>query len=346
MTTPGLGSELQEFLRATAPADLADTLAAAAATSRAVATHIRRGPIAGALGAAVGVNTDGDTQKALDLFADASFEKGLSDCSVRAFASEEREDIAQLSPGGKFLVAVDPLDGSSNIDINMTIGTVVSVLDAPAAGEAKAADFLKPGHAQRAAAVVLYGPQTSFIFTTGSGTHIATLDPASSLFYVTNQHASVPEGRNEFAINMSNSRHWPDPVKAYVDDLLMGVEGPRNKDFNMRWVASMVADVVRVLVRGGVYLYPDDARPGYGKGRLHLLYEANPVAFLIEQAGGLAIDGINRILDIEYDDVHARTPLIFGSTDKVELVRTYFLDGHRSAARAPLFNRRGLWRAS
>jgi len=162
---------------------------------------------------------------------------------------------------------------------------------------------------------------------------------------VTHQHVTVPEGKNEFAINMSNSRHWPDPIKAYVDDLLMGAEGPRNKDFNMRWVASMVADVKRVLVRGGVYLYPDDARPGYGKGRLHLLYEANPVAFLIEQAGGLAIDGVNRILDIEYDDVHARTPLIFGSTEKVENIRNYYLDGHRSAARAPLFGRRGLWRA-
>jgi fructose-1,6-bisphosphatase len=268
------------------------------------------------------------------------------DCSVRALASEERDDVTQISPDGKFLVAVDPLDGSSNIDINLTIGTVVSVLEAPATGEASAKDFLKPGHAQRAAAVVLYGPQTSFVFTTGAGTHIATLDPTSSLYYVTHQHVSIPEGKNEFAINMSNSRHWPEPIKAYVDDLLMGAEGPRNKDFNMRWVASMVADVKRVLVRGGVYLYPDDARPGYGKGRLHLLYEANPVAFIIEQAGGLAIDGVNRIMDIEYDDVHARTPLIFGSTEKVEIIRTYFLDGHRSAARAPLFGKRGLWRAS
>jgi fructose-1,6-bisphosphatase I len=344
MTTPGLGSELHEFLRATAPAELADVLAAVAATSRSVSGYIRRGPISGALGASVGVNSDGDTQKALDLFADDAFEKGLKDCSVRALASEERDDITQLSLDGRFLVAVDPLDGSSNIDINLTIGTVVSVLDAPA-GETTAKDFLKPGHAQRAAAVVLYGPQTSFVFTTGAGTHIATLDPASSLYYVTHQHVTVPEGKNEFAINMSNSRHWPDPIKAYVDDLLMGAEGPRNKDFNMRWVASMVADVKRVLVRGGVYLYPDDARPGYGKGRLHLLYEANPVAFLIEQAGGLAIDGVNRILDIEYDDVHARTPLIFGSTEKVENIRNYYLDGHRSAARAPLFGRRGLWRA-
>ena len=157
------------------------------------------------------------------------------------------------------------------------------------------------------------------LFTTGAGTHLATLDPASRAFFVTNQNLPCPRARNEFAINMSNSRHWPAPVQAYVDDLLMGAEGPRRKDFNMRWVASMVADVYRVLLRGGVYLYPDDARPGYGKGRLHLLYEANPVALLIEQAGGLAIDGVNRILDIEFDDLHARTPLIFGSTDKVEI---------------------------
>ena len=346
MDSPRAGTELQEFLRATAPSDIADTLAAVAATSRSVAARIRRGAIAGAMGASVGVNSDGDTQKALDIFADQAFEEGLRGCGVRALASEERDGITPLDAEGRLLVAIDPLDGSSNIDVNLTIGTVVSVLDAPASGEVGASDFCKPGHAQRAAAIVCYGPQTTFIFTTGSGTHVATLDPVSSLFYVTHPHATVPDGRNEFAINMSNSRHWPAPVKAYVDDLLMGVEGPRRKDFNMRWVAAMVADLYRVLVRGGVYLYPDDSRPGYGKGRLHLLYEANPVAFLIEQAGGLAIDGVNRILDIPFDDVHARTPLIFGSTDKVEIVRGYFLEGHRSAARAPLFGRRGLWRAS
>ncbi len=344
MTPPGVGSELHEFLHATAPADLADILAAVAATSRAVATYIRRGPLAGALGASVGLNSDGDTQKALDIFADEAFEKGLKDVSARALASEERDNITLLNPEGKYLVALDPLDGSSNIDVNMTVGTVISVLDAPGSAEATTKDFLQRGHAQRAAAIALYGPQTSLLFTTGSGTHLATLDPTTSLFYVVNQNMHVPEGRSEFAINMSNSRHWPGPIKSYVDDLLMGSEGPRSKDFNMRWVATMVADVLRVLVRGGVYLYPDDARPGYGKGRLHLLYEANPVALLIEQAGGLAIDGINRILDIEFDDVHARTPLIFGSPDKVEIVRSYFLDGHRSAARAPLFGRRGLWR--
>jgi fructose-1,6-bisphosphatase I len=345
MDAPGLGVELQDYLRQTASPELADVIAAIATTSGSIAAYIRRGPIAGALGAAVGVNSDGDTQKALDIFADRAFEEGLREVSVRALASEERDVVTQMAEAGRFLVAVDPLDGSSNIEINITIGTVFSVLDAQGAGAASQKDFLQPGHKQRAAGVVLFGPHTSFIFTTGAGTHVATLDPASSRFYITRLHVSVPEGRGEFAINMSNSRHWPEPIKAYVDDLLMGAEGPRGKDFNMRWVASMVADVYRVLQRGGVYLYPDDARPGYGKGRLHLLYEANPVAFLIEQAGGLAIDGLNRILDIEYDDIHARTPLIFGSTDKIELIRGYFLEGHRSAARAPLFGRRGLWRA-
>jgi fructose-1,6-bisphosphatase I len=346
MVDAGQGVELHEFLRQTAPADLADTIAALAEAAAAVAGLIRQGPMAGALGAAVGVNSDGDAQKHLDMFADEAFEKALRGASVRALASEERDDVTALAPDGKFLAALDPLDGSSNIDINITIGTVFSVLDAPASATASAKDFLQPGHAQRAAGIALYGPHTSFVFTTGAGTHAAALDPQSGRFYMTHQNLMVPDGRSEFAINMSNSRHWPAPVKAYVDDLLMGAEGPRSKDFNMRWVASMVADVFRVLVRGGVYLYPEDSRPGYGRGRLHLLYEANPVAFLIEQAGGLAIDGVNRILDIAFDDVHARTPLIFGSTDKVETVRSYYLDGHRSAARAPLFGRRGLWRAS
>ena len=345
MDKPGLGVELQAFLRATAPEKLADLVCALADTSRVVAAHIRRGSIAGALGASVGVNSDGDTQKALDIFADHAFEQGLRESSVRALASEERDAITPISADGDYLVAIDPLDGSSNIDVNITIGTIFSVLPAPANSGVSAADFLQAGHAQKAAGLVFYGPHTSFVFTTGAGTHVATLDPASARFYLTNINLCAPEGRNEFAINMSNSRHWPAPVKAYVEDLLMGSEGPRAKDFNMRWIASMAADVYRVLLRGGVYLYPDDACPGYGKGRLHLLYEANPVAFLIEQAGGLAIDGVNRILDLEVNDLHARTPLIFGATDKVETAREYFLDGHRSAARAPLFGRRGLWRA-
>jgi fructose-1,6-bisphosphatase I/sedoheptulose-1,7-bisphosphatase len=206
--------------------------------------------------------------------------------------------------------------------------------------------FLQPGTQQVCAGFAVYGPSTVLVLTMGKGVHSFTLDRELGSFRLTRENIRIPEDTKEFAINMSNQRHWEPPIQRYIGELIAGKSGPRGQDFNMRWVASMVADVKRVLVRGGVYLYPDDARPGYGKGRLHLLYEANPVAFIIEQAGGLAIDGVNRIMDIEYDDVHARTPLIFGSTEKVEIIRTYFLDGHRSAARAPLFGKRGLWRAS
>jgi fructose-1,6-bisphosphatase I len=337
--------DLHHFLAGHVEPELADLIETMAATAAEVSARVRLGSLGGELHAAVGVNIDGDTQKLLDIFADEAFETALRACSVAALASEERDDVTPMKPDGLYLVALDPLDGSSNIEVNVTVGTVFSVLDAHA-GEPPAQDFLQPGHRQRAAGVALYGPQTSLIFTAGAGTHVATLDPESGEFILTHTHLTIPEGRHEFAINMSNSRHWPGPIKAYVDDLLMGAEGPRRKDFNMRWVGSMVADVYRVLMRGGIYLYPDDARPDYAKGRLHLLYEANPVAFLIEQAGGLAIDGVNRILDIDLTDLHQRTPLIFGATEKVEVARDYFLDGHRSAARSPLFGRRGLWRAS
>ena len=337
--------DLHLFLDGHAEPELARLIEAMADAAAKVSGRIRQGALGGDLHAAVGVNTDGDTQKLLDIFADETFEAALAGCSVAALASEERDDVTPMKPDGGYLVALDPLDGSSNIEINMTIGTVFSVLDAHL-GEPLERDFLQPGHRQRAAGVVIYGPQTQMIFTAGAGTHAATLDPTSGRFVVNHPHVSIPEGKHEFAINVSNSRHWPAPVRAYVDDLLMGAEGPRRQDFNMRWVASMVADVYRILMRGGIFLYPDDARPGYGRGRLHLLYEANPVAFLVEQAGGLAVDGVNRILDLDLTHLHQRTPLIFGATDKVEVARDYFLDGHRSAARSPLFGRRGLWRVS
>ena len=333
--------DLAEFLAKTAPSDLSKIVVALADAAASLAIAIRKG--GGALAAPLGVNSDGDTQKALDILADETFERGLSGSGVRAFVSEERDGVTAIDAEGGFLLALDPLDGSSNIEANITVGTIFGILDAPA-GPIGEADFLRPGHALRAAGIVLYGPHVAMAFSTGSGSHIATLDPDSGRFFVTQPHLLVPEGRAEFAINASNARHWAQPVKAYIDDLLMGETGPRTKDFNMRWVAAMAADAYRVLQRGGVYLYPEDSRAGYARGRLHIVYEANPVAMLIEQAGGLAIDGINRILDIEPKSLHARTPLIFGSTDKVERVRSYFTDGHRSAARAPLFGKRGLWR--
>ena len=337
------GQDLSYFLAESTSPDLARLLDAIAEAAVPLAATIRKGPLAGDLHAPVGSNSDGDVQKALDILADETFERAFRTAGVRAFVSEEREGVTPLDPEGAFLVALDPLDGSSNIETNITVGTIFGVMDAPQ-GEATVADFLKPGHALRAAGVIVYGPHVAMTFTTGAGTHIAVLDPEAGRFHMTRQNLLLPEGSAEFAINASNARHWTAPIRAYIDDLVMGETGPRVRDFNMRWIASMAADVYRVLQRGGVYLYPEDSRPGYARGRLHLIYEGNPVAMLIEQAGGLAIDGFNRIRDIEPDGLHARTPLIFGSTDKVERVRSYALDGHRSASRAPLFGRRGLWR--
>ena len=263
-----------------------------------LAARIARGPLAGELGAAVGANTDGDIQKALDLYADAAFEAALTGASVRALASEEREAPTALNPDGKYLVAIDPLDGSSNIDVNVTIGTIFAVLPAPERGGAETADFLQPGHRQCAAGMFVYGPHAALVFTLGAGTHVAALDPDTREFGVARRHIHIPEGRPEYRDQRVQCAPLAGPVRAYVDDCLMGETGPRAKDFNMRWIASLVADAFRVLQRGGAYLYPDDARAGYAQGRLRLVYEANPIALLVEQAGGLAIDGVNRILDI------------------------------------------------
>jgi len=292
--------------------------------------------------AEVGPAHDGVAQKALDVFADEAFVNWLKRAGVRAVLSEERHDPLPLDPDGGFIVAIDPLDGSNNIDANASMGTFFSVLDAPAESF-RPSHFLQPGANQRAAGFVLYGPHVDFVFTWGAGVHIAALDPDANRFHVTRIAARIPAGTREFAINASNSRHWPGPVRAYVEDCLDGEEGPRGRNFNMRWTGAAVAEVYRILVRGGVYLYPEDSRPGYEHGRLRLLYEANPIAFLIEQAGGAATDGFHRILDLIPASPHARTPLVFGSKDRVERVARYNAGG--SAARiAPLFARRGLLR--
>jgi fructose-1,6-bisphosphatase I len=340
---PGLGDGLKAFLSENAPADIASALYALAEASLPVAHLIRRGWLGGALDAAVGPAHDGIAQKALDVFADKSFVDGLKGSGVRGVVSEERDDPVAIDRNGTLLVAIDPLDGSSNIDANVTIGTVFSVLDAPA-GEIEGAQFLQRGVRQRAAGLVVYGAHVAFVFTTGAGVRIATLDPETNEYRVSDGVARIPAESNEFAINAANSRHWPGPVQRYIEDLLEGDEGPRRRNFNTRWIGSMVADVYRILIRGGVYLYPEDSRPGYERGRLRLLYEANPVAFLIEQAGGAAIDGFQRILEIEPRAVHGRTPLIFGSQGKVERIARYYREDSLSANNSPLFARRGLLR--
>ena len=341
--TLGLGYGLKAFLSANAPADLASVLYALAEASLPVAHLIRRGRLAGALDAAVGPAHDGIAQKALDVFADAYFINGLKGSGARGVVSEERDEPVEIDDDGTLLVAIDPLDGSSNIDANVTIGSVFSVLDAPE-GEFQTGRFLQRGVRQRAAGLIVYGPHLAFVFTTGNGVRIATFDPDTNEYRVSGDGARIPAESNEFAINAANSRHWSGPVQAYIEDLLEGDDGPRGRNFNMRWVGSMVADVYRILIRGGVYLYPEDSRPGYERGRLRLLYEANPVAFLIEQAGGAAIDGFQRILEIEPRSIHGRTPLIFGSTAKVERIGRYYRENSASTNESPLFAKRGLLR--
>ena len=334
--------DLADFLKKHVSPDIARVLAALAETSVGVARRIRRGSLGGALHADVGPAKDGVAQKALDVYADETFIAGLRGAGVRGVASEEHADPIALDAEGRLLVALDPLDGSSNIDANVTIGTVFSVLDAPG-GPLAADHFLQPGTAQRAAGVFFYGPHVAFAFTVGAGVVIATLDPDTETYRVTTADKTIPPESSEFAINCANSRHWPAPIQAYVDDLLEGEDGPRGHDFNMRWIGSMVADVYRILVRGGVYLYPEDSREDYERGRLRLLYEANPVAFLIEQAGGAAIDGYHRILEIQPKSIHVRTPLMFGAKEKIERIARYY-DEEGLMVRAPLFGKRGLLR--
>lgn len=340
----GQATPLARFLADAAPADLTQAMMAIANAALPVVDLIRRGPLAAQLGAQVGSNTDGDVQKALDLLADRQFHEGLKGSGVAAIVSEESEHAIPLDAGGAFLIAIDPLDGSSNIDTNVSIGTIFSVLDAPAGRAPVAEDFLQPGHRQRAAGFIIYGPQTSFVFTVGRGAHIATLDPLTREWLMTAVDLAVPEGSREFAINASNYRHWHAPVRAYIDDLVEGADGPRGQNFNMRWIASLCADAYRIVVRGGVFLYPADERKGYERGRLRHLYEANPIAFVIEQAGGMATDGVNRTLDATPTSLHGRIPLVFGSSEKVARIRGYHLDEKLIGEDNPLFAKRGLWR--
>ena len=338
-------TDLTSYLAREASPDVAGIISAIAQTAVLSAQTIRRGALEGALGAQVGAaNQDGDAQKTLDVLADQRFMEALRYAGAAAVISEEQAKPDILRAGGGLVVAIDPLDGSSNIDTNVSIGTIFSILRASEEELASGAAFRKPGSAQAAAGFVIYGPQTSLVFSIGAGTHFATLDVSAGQFRMTQLSVHVLEGSPEFAINASNYRHWHPPVQAYIDDLIEGADGPRGKNFNMRWIASLVADAYRIFVRGGVFLYPADQRKGYERGRLRHLYEANPIAFLVEQAGGAATDGVNRILDALPQGIHDRIPFVFGSIDKVDRIRRYHLDNIQSAEDSPLFGRRGLLR--
>ena len=315
-------------------------VAAAAAASAELSLLIGLGSLAGATGATVGRNTDGDQQKALDVRAQEIFMRHLREAPVAAIASEEADEWLLLDAEKPLAVAFDPLDGSSNIDSNMSIGTIFSIR--PATGAAN--PFAGPGSGQIAAGFVVYGPQTTLALTLGSGVDIFTLDRRDQTWRLTAERVRIPAGATEYAINASNYRHWEEPVRTYIDDCLNGSEGPRAKDFNMRWIGSLVAETYRILSRGGVFLYPGDMRKGYGQGRLRLLYEAHPIAFIIEQAGGLASTGRARILDLAAQTVHQRTPLIFGAAEKVQHIDRLHASPTNRADTSPLFGHRGLFR--
>ncbi len=323
--------------------EVALTVAALAEAGKEISALVALGPLAGEQARILGENNGGDTQKLLDLTTHRIVEAALRSAPVAVMGSEESDAPVLLDPAGMLAVAIDPLDGSSNIDTNVSIGTIFSIL--PMLVGAPEASLLQPGSVQLAAGFLVYGPQTALVLTLGRGTQIFVLDRRIGAFALAVPNVRVPLGTSEFAINVSNERHWPTPVRGYIEDCLAGAEGPRGKDFNMRWIASMVAEAFRILRRGGIYLYPADARKGYAQGRLRLVYEANPIAFLMEEAGGAATDGENRILTLKPAHLHARTPLVFGSRDKVERVARHYSAPHHIPDRAPLFGHRGLLRA-
>ncbi|MCG9054942.1 class 1 fructose-bisphosphatase [Laribacter hongkongensis] len=292
---------------------------------------VNRGALAGVLGEAGTGNVQGEDQKKLDVIAnDMLLAANEWTGQLAAMASEEMADpwpIPAVYPQGPYLLLFDPLDGSSNIDVNISVGTIFSVLKAPAGKTAiGAADFLQAGTEQVAAGYVVYGPQTMLVLTTGNGVNGFTLDRSTGTFVLTHPAMRIPETAREFAINMSNQRHWEAPVQRYVEELLAGKTGPRGKDYNMRWVASMVAEVHRILCRGGVFMYPKDARDPSKPGKLRLMYEANPMSFIVEQAGGIATDGHRRILDIPPEGLHQRVAVFLGAREEVETVTRYHQD--------------------
>ena len=292
---------------------------------KAISNAVSKGALAGVLGSAGTGNVQGETQQKLDVIAN----EVLLDANewgghLAAMASEEMDSFYEIPnryPKGEYLLLFDPLDGSSNIDVNVSIGTIFSVLHMPKPGQTVTEqDFLQPGTHQVAAGYAVYGPQTTLVLTVGNGVHMFTLDREAGSFVLTQQDVQIPEDTKEFAINMSNMRHWAPPVREYIDECLAGEEGPRGKNFNMRWVASMVADVHRILTRGGVFLYPWDKREPEKPGKLRLMYEANPMAFLVEQAGSAATNGHDRILDVQPTQLHQRVSVVLGSKNEVDRI--------------------------
>jgi fructose-1,6-bisphosphatase I len=322
---------LSEFLsQAGAPAALAGLIQELLKGCVTISQEVRRGALAGVLGEAGTDNVQGEHQKKLDVISNEILLAAAKNAGAYAIASEELEaPVINPRPTNDYLVLFDPLDGSSNIDVNVSIGTIFSILKKPSGLQGGSADqstemFLQPGSQQMVAGYVAYGPSTQLIITLGSGTAAFTLD--QNEWWMTTPRMQIPAETKEFAINASNARHWEPPVKRYVDEMLAGKTGPLGKDFNMRWIASMVADVHRVLTRGGTFMYPRDAREPDKPGKLRLMYEANPMSFLVEQAGGASTNGHQRILELQPQKLHERVAVFLGSKNEIERVTRYHLD--------------------
>ena len=310
------------------PGDLRLLLEVVARACKRISQAVNKGDLGEVMGTADTENVQGEVQKKLDIIAnEVLIEANEWGGHLAAMASEEMDSIYVVPnryPQGEYLLMFDPLDGSSNIDVNVSIGTIFSVMKKPEGSPGVSeADFMQPGSQQVAAGYCVYGPQTTLVLTVGDGVAMFTLDREQGSFVLTKENVTIPADTKEFAINMSNMRHWAEPVKRYVDECLAGKEGPRGKDFNMRWVASMVADVHRILTRGGVFMYPWDKRDPDKPGKLRLLYEANPMSWLVEQAGGAATNGHGRILDITPTKLHERVSVILGSKNEVERITSY-----------------------
>lgn len=319
MTT--LAQFLPQHLQSHAlPVELGKVLEAVVAACADINGKVRLGALSGVLGAAGTGNVQGEDQKKLDVIANDMLIAALRACpEVAGLASEEEDSFVTCHENGRYLVLFDPLDGSSNIDVNISVGTIFSILEKPA-GALSTESFLQPGHAQTGSGYVLYGPQTQLVFTLKHGVFVFTLDE-NGAFVLTQSELKVPEHTKEFAINMSNQRHWLAPVQHYVAELLAGETGARGKNYNMRWVASMVAEIHRILMRGGVFLYPQDTRDLSKPGKLRLMYEANPMSLIIEQAGGSANNALERMLDIQPAGLHQRVAVVMGSKEETDYVQ-------------------------
>ncbi|MCD8494377.1 MAG: class 1 fructose-bisphosphatase [Burkholderiaceae bacterium] len=319
------------------PAELRLLIEIVSRACKTISHSVSKGALGGVLGSLDQENVQGEVQKKLDVIAnEVLLEANEWGGHLAAMASEEMEKIHLIPnryPKGEYLLMYDPLDGSSNIDVNVSIGTIFSVLQAPPSASGRditEEDFLQPGVTQVAAGYAIYGPQTMLVLTVGEGVVGFTLDREMGSWVLTHENMQIPEDTQEFAINMSNVRHWAPPMKRYIDECLAGKDGPRGKNFNMRWIASMVADVHRLIMRGGIFMYPWDSREPNKPGKLRLMYEANPMSMLVEQAGGMATDGRRRILDIEPKGMHERVSVVLGSKNEVARVTQYHLEADQA----------------